>query len=303
MQTLQELRAQIQSTRDLGSIAKAMKALSAVRIRQSRETVASLRRYADTVEQGLQIMLLGGAALPRPPVDRPSRKAVAVVVGSDLGMVGQFNTRIASFARERLPGRVDAWEIIALGERVASQLTSEGEEVTARLHMPDTVETMASRVRDLLIALEKIRARLAPDLVLVFFNAYRSGASYEPVVLQLLPLDPSWLRELSERDWPERVLPGFNADRDELMSSVVREHLFVSLMRSIAESHASENASRLAAMESAERRIEERLSDLTGRMNQSRQQKMTEELLDILTGAKALEEREKDRHDERSDER
>lgn len=290
MHSAEELRSEIESARDLGSIAKAMKALSAVRIRQSRQAVESLRDYVDTVDRGFQILLRASSRVPGSEAPRRRGRAVAVVVGSDLGMVGTFNTSIVSFATEALEKRAREWEIIAIGERVASQLSYEGRRVVTTLTMPDTADAMASRVRELLLALEDARARVSPDRVLVFYNAYRSGSRYEPKIVQLLPLDREWLNDLAARDWDTGVLPGFQVDVDELMSALVREHLFVSLMRAIAESHASENASRLAAMESAERRIEERIEELTGRMNQSRQQKMTEELLDLMVGVMALEE-------------
>lgn len=290
MQSAEELRSEIESARDLGSIAKAMKALSAVRIRQSRQTVESLKEYVDTVERSFQILLRASRRIPGTEAPRRRGRALAVIVGSDLGMVGTFNTSIVSFATEALEERAREWETIAIGERVASQLSYERRRVATTLTMPDTVDAMASRVRELLLALEDARSRLSPDRVLVFYNAYRSGSRYEPEIVQLLPLDRKWLNDLSTRGWDTGVLPGFQVDVDELMSALVREHLFVSLMRAIAESHASENASRLAAMESAERRIEERIEELTGRMNQSRQQKMTEELLDLMVGVMALEE-------------
>jgi F-type H+-transporting ATPase subunit gamma len=84
------------------------------------------------------------------------------------------------------------------------------------------------------------------------------------------------------------VLPAFAMDPDHLFSALVRQYLFVSLYRALAESMASENASRLAAMQSAERNIGDRLDDLTRQFHQQRQTAITSELLDIAAGFEAL---------------
>jgi F-type H+-transporting ATPase subunit gamma len=82
--------------------------------------------------------------------------------------------------------------------------------------------------------------------------------------------------------------PAFASDWDALFSAVVRQHLFVTLHRAVAESLAAENASRLAAMHAAERNIDERLDALRGQFHLQRQTAITTELLDIVSGYEAL---------------
>jgi F-type H+-transporting ATPase subunit gamma len=81
----------------------------------------------------------------------------------------------------------------------------------------------------------------------------------------------------------------FTMEKGELFSTLIREYLFVSLFRSMAESLASENAARLASMQGAEKNIEERLDELYTAFHQQRQMAITEELLDIVSGFLALE--------------
>ena len=76
-----------------------------------------------------------------------------------------------------------------------------------------------------------------------------------------------------------------------MFSSLIREYLFVSLFRAFAESLASENASRLASMQGAEKNIEEMLAELNSSFHQRRQMSITEELLDIVVGFEALQEK------------
>lgn len=291
MQTMEDLRNQVESTRDLSSIARAMKALAAVRIRQSREAVESLGTYAQAVEKGFQILVRKERGrfdfAPRSP-----GPAVALVMGSDLGMVGGFNRSMAEFVRKELEG--SEARLVTVGERVASELRDGPGQIAARFSMPDRVDAMPERIQDLLLTLEELRARHDPQRVLAFHQAYLSGSEYEPRRIQLLPLDSTWLSALADKPWPTRVLPTYRVSSSRLLSSLVREHLFLSLFRAMAESHASENASRLAAMESAEQRIGDQLQELTGRLNQQRKQQMTEELLDIMAGAAALEDEEEE---------
>jgi F-type H+-transporting ATPase subunit gamma len=293
MQTMEDLRNQVESTRDLSSITRAMKALAAVRIRQSRKAVESLVLYSEAVERGFQIFLRNEevgrisslAALREGPT-------VALVMGSDLGMVGGFNRTMADFVTEKLGDETQEAEgwVVTVGERVAGELEVEGRRIAGRFSMPDTVEAMAERVQDLVLALERLREEHAPARILAFHQAYLSGSDYEPRKIQLLPLSRTWLAELADKPWPTRVLPSYKVEREKLLAGLVEQHLFLTLFRAMAESYASENASRLAAMESAEQKISERLDELTGRLKQQQKQQMTEELLDIMAGATALEE-------------
>jgi F-type H+-transporting ATPase subunit gamma len=88
--------------------------------------------------------------------------------------------------------------------------------------------------------------------------------------------------------WPSRSLPTFTMEREQLLPSLLRQHLFVLLYRSLVESLASENASRLASMQAAEHSIEERLEDLRTQFRYQRQHVITEELLDLVAGFEAL---------------
>jgi F-type H+-transporting ATPase subunit gamma len=292
--TLEQIRRQVQSAEDLHSISKAMKALAAVRIRQSRQAVESLDRYGRTVELALQVAV---RSRPREVLlmeeDERSSGVGAVVFGSDLGLAGRFNIRITDFALELLdedhPEREER-TVLAVGSRVAGQLESQGQPVALRLPAPDSVGAITSTVQELLVAIQEMRTGHQLERFHLFYNHYQHGASYRPHEVRLLPVNVEWLRGLEGRPWPTPVLPAFRMPWAPLFSALVREHLFVTLYAATALSQASENASRLASMEAAERRIEERLAELGGRLNQQRQQQITEELLDLLTGYLALEE-------------
>jgi F-type H+-transporting ATPase subunit gamma len=107
-------------------------------------------------------------------------------------------------------------------------------------------------------------------------------------MLHLLPLDMEWFRGLAKKKWTSRSIPIFTMDWDDLFSSLIRQYMFFSLYRALIESLASENASRLASMQKAEKNIEERLNELHIQYHSLRQESITMELLDIVTGFEAL---------------
>lgn len=306
MLTLEQIRRQVQGAEDLHSITKAMKALAAVRIRQSRRAVESLDRYERSLELALQVAVRNRPREVRLEEESGVSRGVGVVVfGSDLGLAGRFNIRIADFALETLAEEHPVDEpraVLAVGSRVAGQLEAQGQPVLFHLPAPDSVDAVTPTVQDLLMAIQRMRVERGLERFHLFYNHYHQGATYRPHRVHLLPINVDWLQGLEERPWPTDVLPTFRMPWDRLFSALVREHLFVTLYAAAAFSQASENASRLASMEAAERRIEERLGELEGRFNQQRQQRITEELLDLVVGYLALEEEEGDGEEDDDDE-
>ena len=293
MQTLQEMQRKIQSTKDLQSVVTTMKTLAAVSIRQYEQAANALKTYSVTVEMGLQALfrshLLRFGLIAR---QAPAHRIGAVVFGSDQGMCGSLNEQVASHALQRLgafPGDRGTHRLVAVGTRVLPLLEESDYPLDRSLNVPSSVTAITPVVQELLASIETWTTEHLVDQVYVFHSEPLSGGSYRPREVHLLPIDQTWLSKLGERKWPTKALPIFTMNGDVLFSALVREYLFVSLFRALADSLASENASRLAAMQGAEKNIEERLSELNAAFHQRRQMSITEELLDIVAGFEALE--------------
>lgn len=290
MATLQALRRQVEGAEDLHSIVRAMKSISAVRIRQFRVAVESLEDYARTLELGFHASLRGRRRIPLPH-PAPDAPAVAVVFGADQGLAGQFNTRVLELAEEAAADSASReLHVFAVGARLAERLAARRRRVAERFPAAGSIDEVGGVVRDLLVTCRRWREERGVERFTLFYNDYRGGASYEPVRVELLPLEAGWLQRLREEPWPGPSLPAYRIEWPALFELLVREHLFVTLYRACAESGAAENASRLSAMEAAESRIEERLGRLEDRLNRQRQQAITEELLEVVSGFRALEE-------------
>lgn len=291
MLTLDVVKRQIHTAEELQSVVKTMKALAAVSMRQYEQAVASLAEYNRTIEMGLQAVLRDKPALMTTAATATDGHVGALVLGSDQGLCGRFNDQIVDAALpiiQRLEPEAERRYVVALGARSAVRLEEMGQPVADTLSMPASLAGVTPMVQDLLIHLDTWRANRRLGRIVLFYNRLLSGSAYTPHTVHLIPYDGTRLYQLAAQGWPSRSLPTFTMDREQLLSSLLRQHLFVSLYRALVESLASENAARLASMQAAERSIDERLEALNTQFRYQRQHAITEELLDIVAGFEAL---------------
>ena len=289
--TTESLRRKISSASDLQSVVRTMKALAASSIGQYEKSVRALADYYRTVELGL------GACFREnePATTWMERKApthagatIAIVFGSDQGLVGQFNDVVADYAIKTLatlPGKCHIW---AVGERVHARLADAGLPLGGLFTVPNSVQAITPLVGQIQIESEAHRDKGENTPLWVFHNRPLSGALYEPVSQRLLPLDAQWQQGLANIHWPTTNLPEVIGRGTLTLRALIREYLFISLFRACAESLASENASRLAAMQRADKNINDLLEQLHGTFHQLRQSSIDEELFDVISGFEAL---------------
>jgi F-type H+-transporting ATPase subunit gamma len=294
METIDLLRRRLTVTQDLLEVVKIMKTLAAVNIRQYLRAVESLASYHRTVEMGLQIFLRHQDNWPL-AAPAGSRLLGAVLFGSEMGLCGQFNEQLVAFAQEKLRDlapRPDDRLYLAVGHRGLSRLEEEGVEVREFIPLPGTVAGIAAQVRGMVLKLVEWQEKLGVERIVLFHQRLISKAQFQPHLVNLLPLDYDWLTDLARRPWPNKVLPTYLMPAGPLFSGLLHQLFFVLLYRAFAESLASENASRLTAMQLAEENITNRLGDLRLSFNQMRQTAITEELLDIIAGYEALNQKD-----------
>lgn len=288
MPTLESLRRQIDTATDLQSVVSTMKTLAAVSIRQYEQAADALADYNRTVDLGFQILLRGDV---RRFEDVPVQGNVAVIIfGSDQGMCGQFNERIVEFAvdHHRQDHTQVPTSVLVVGARVTAALAEAGWDADETFHVPTSVSEITDLVEEMIPRLEFGQREYGITSMQIYFNRRSASAAFIPRHRQLLPISQQRIAAWRNEPWKSRSLPIFSGDRRELISSLVRQYLLVSLYRACTESLASENASRIAAMQAAEKNIDERLDDLQGAFNSLRQSTITEELLDVITGFEAL---------------
>ncbi|MFO8150129.1 MAG: F0F1 ATP synthase subunit gamma [Trueperaceae bacterium] len=284
------LRRRVESTETLQSVVQTMKALATVRIGQVRRAVKALDASAETLELAFQALLRREPELATFLVPVHSDAWAAVLFGSDHGLCGPFNERLARHAHTRLEPLAERHgppRLMVAGRRLRPRLAALGYDVERVVRLPGSVDAIEEAVLQVVDQVEAWQRDHGVSRVLVMHHRPTTGVAYRPHTLQLLPLDLEWLRELRERPWPTNRLPMLGLEGEELLRGLVRQQLAMLLVRAFAASQAAENAARLAAMESAESNVEERLSELRHAANLERQNAVTEELLDVQAAYQA----------------
>jgi F-type H+-transporting ATPase subunit gamma len=294
METLQEIGRRLSNARDLGSIVRTMKAMAAVSIRQYEKAVEALADYNRTTELGLVVLLQRRAAVGEVMARRAGPGTGIIVFGTDQGMVGQFNEQIVAFTAERLEKLnlpPESRRLLTVGVRLSTRLEDAGYAPGPVLDVPGSVGAISPAVQDLVWRIERWRHEHGVERVILFYNRLLSGAAYRPQQVQLWPIDLAQFEHLQDATWPNKVLPTHTMAWEPLFSALLRQHLFVTLFRAFAESLASENSARLVSMQAAERNTDERIAELQKQYHHQRQNAITSELLDIISGFEVLEEK------------
>ncbi len=288
METPERLLQRLNSLEDMDNIVGTMKALSAASIHQYEQAVTSLADYWRTVELGLHIVMRDSdkqSVQPHPPNGR----LAAVVFGSDHGLCGRFNEEIAEYTLKHLETIPTSFKpkILCVGLRVADKLKREGQSVEAVLNLPGGANQIGITIQEVLVYIDRWREDSGLEHLYLFHNRPSSRASYHPTRFHLLPLHLAHFHKYEGLAWPGPSLPTFTMNRDALLPTLLDQYFFISFFRACAESQSAEHGSRLAAMQAAEKNLDEHMEDLTGQYRRARQDAITTELLDIISGFEA----------------
>jgi F-type H+-transporting ATPase subunit gamma len=293
MATLEDLARHIEVAQDLQSVVRTMKTISAVAIRRHELAEQAMARYRETVELGLQVVLrdldrAGDGAEAGSPAG--GRTAV-VVVGSEIGLCGAFNDRLVTFALGSLAASgVDAGErlVLTIGARADASWRAEAELPAGHEEAPATVEALAHTVGAVLTRLDHWREEKSVGRLVLFYHRPGEEGGAVPVRARLLPIDPLWLEALHARPWVSRRLPVSIGPPEALLRQLIRQLLFARVFTAVIQSRTAEHAERLAAMQAADRSIADTIDDLHVAHRQKRQNVITAELLDIISGYEAI---------------
>lgn len=293
-ETLESLRRKITGAKELESVVRTMKVLAASNIGQYERAMRSLGDYCRTVEMGLTVYFrqfeeadTAARGSNGAPASDGAAAIDAVIIGSDQGLVGQFNDALADFALERLGGFPGLKRIWAVGERIHYRLKDSGVLPEGLFDVPGSAASITPLLSRIIIEREAGRKPGDETPFYIFHNRPSKGSVYEQASVRLLPLDDEWSLGLARRRWPTKKKPEVMHLGPPALAALVREYLFVVLFRACAESLASENACRLAAMQRAEKNIGELLEELNRSFHRLRQGSIDEELFDVISGFEA----------------
>lgn len=288
-QTLEILSRRTTSMQGIRSVVHTMKTLSVINSAPYEQAAKAIETYHDTVLDGLHAFVTHFGPIETPASDHPVQ--VLIVFGSDHGLCGNYNEALADHVAGHLPQSEDGPPtVLCVGAQMADALTDQHIVIEETFFPAASVDGVGRLANLLTQRLETIRTRAEPqDLAVSLAYVARDGAAGQrALIVPLLPLDQAVLDELAAKPWKSRSRPYFSMPANDLFRALVRNHLFATLFRAIAEALMTENAARLALMQQAERSVDEKLEELASETRTVRQDQITTELLDVIIGFEAL---------------
>ena len=287
MASLKSIKKRIVSVKSTRQITKAMKMVSAAKLRRAQENVVAARPYATKLREVMERLAVSQESDPHPLMVRreTSPRALIILVTSDRGLCGGFNANISKgverFIREHRDDYTEV-SITTIGRKGYDFLKNRqkiANNYTGIISKP-TYQAAS------LIAKEVIQGFLAEeyDDVFLFYNAFRSVMSQDITCEQLLPISPPASTEHEESSVEYIYEPA----KGELLGELLPKSIEVAIFKAMLESVASEHGARMTAMDSASKNATEMIGKLTLIYNRARQAAITTELMEIISGAESI---------------
>jgi len=290
--TLSDIKRRITSIQSTQKITSAMKMVSAAKLRRAQGAIESARPYAQRMRATLEEV--GSAEADHPLFERREAKnrLEIVVITSDRGLAGAYNGQVIKAAEVLVASRRSEFAEISLtivGKKAADYFKRpRGVEVSsARPVGPNVNYLEAKQIAGGLIArFEKGEI----DEVVVVHNEFVSTITQRVNLMPLLPfVPPADAADDAARDLEGRAPYEVEPNAARLLASLVPKAVEVEIFRALLENQAGEHAARMTAMDNATKNTEELIEKLTLEYNRARQAAITSELVEIITGAQALE--------------
>ncbi len=292
MASAREMRLRIKSVKNISQVTRALEAVSAAKVRKSVQAVTATRSYASKAWQVLTHVAQqpGRESLHPLLTERPTpRSALAIVITSDRGLAGAYNTNVIRFIAQyfdhyRLPVRY-----IAVGRKGADLLARRHKSLIADFSNLPAAPSFADVSAIGRMAVDEFQKGEADEVYLVYTD-FINMARQTTTMKKLLPLQlegDQHVMELEKRSGPAAAYE-YEPDMREILDEIIPRFAALQVYQAILESQASEHAARMVAMHNAT----ENARDLAGayelQYNKMRQQTITNDILDIVGGAEAL---------------
>ncbi len=292
MASAREMRLRIKSVKNISQVTRALEAVSAAKVRKSVQAVTATRAYASKAWQVLTHVAEqpGRHSLHPLLTERPNPKsALAIVITSDRGLAGAYNTNVIRFIAQqfdhyRLPVRY-----IAVGRKGADLLVRRRKALVADFSNLPAAPSFADVSAIGRLAVEEFEKGDADEVFLVYTD-FLNMARQETKIKKLLPLelqDSDQVMQFEKRNGPAAAYE-YEPDMREILDEIIPRFTALQVYQAILESQASEHAARMVAMHNATDNARELAGAYELQYNKMRQQTITNDILDIVGGAEAL---------------
>lgn len=294
MASLKDIRAQIGSTKNTQQITKAMKLVSAAKLRRAQNNIVNMRPYALTLRKVIaDIAVTNKVTHPLMVAKEQVNKVLLVVISSDRGLAGAFNSNINKFTEsyyEANKGSLEKIDFIFVGRKVNDYFARRG---------IAPIDYITKLEKDISYELaSQVAKRVMKDFldgnydeVRIVYNEFKSALSQQVVCETILPIDlglSAFHPEEDTRTGGFAVDMIFEPGPEKIIEQLLEKHFDLQVYRTMSESVAGEHGARMTAMENATNNARDMINKLTLTYNKLRQEKITTELIEIVSGAEAL---------------
>ena len=288
---LKEVRNRIKSVQSTQQITKAMKMVSAAKLRRAQDAIVQMRPYAQKLQEMLSNIVSNaegevGGSLAK---DRGTEKVLLIVITSDRGLAGGYNANIIKLTKltieekykaQRQKGHVTIWNVGKKGyeglTRANYNTNADFKDVFLNLSF-ETVQAVS-------VAAVKAFENKEFDVIELVYSEFKNAATQRFVVERFLPIP-----KLEKKEGVKKADFIFEPAKEELVAELMPKILNTQLFKAILDAHASEHGARMTAMDKASENANELLKGLKISYNRARQAAITTELTEIVSGAAALQ--------------
>jgi len=270
MATLKEIQVRLKSIKNIAKITKSMKMIASTKLVRAQKAMESARAYGEASHSLLKVL----------EPKATEGKTLIIACSSDRGLCGAIHGTIAKPIRNRLRQEADKMGVVVIGDKVRGQVTRANRNavVASFNSVGKNIPTFdeAAQITELVLAHKKISEFGKLE---VYYNRFKSVIAYE---LDVIPVFPENVLSVSDK------LSQFELEDDAVLKNLAEFTLANAVFHGLVEGNASEMAARRTAMENATKNASDMIDKLTMVYNRSRQATITNELVDIITGASAL---------------
>jgi F-type H+-transporting ATPase subunit gamma len=282
MANLKEIRNRIASVSSTMQITSAMKMVSAAKLKKAQDAITAMRPYADKLTELLQNLsaTLDADSGSKYSEQRELKNVLIVAITSNRGLCGAFNSNIikqANLVAERYDAKVS---VVAIGKKANDALSKNFEIISNQSPVYDdlTFDNVAA-IAEMLMAQFESKAF---DKIELVYNKFKNAATQVIMTEQFLPIEPI------ESDSAVSLDYIFEPSKEEIVETLIPKSLKTQLYKAIRDSFASEHGARMTAMHKATDNATELRDQLKLTYNKARQASITNEILEIVGGAEAL---------------
>lgn len=285
------LQKRIKTTQELRDIVNNMKMLSSVSIWQYERANKALDKYRRNLRNAFHALMLHGMEPQSVTDGNGVARYLYILIGTDNGMVGKFNKEIIEKVRADMRARKQQRKdvlFLVIGKRLAALAEQAGLNVYYAAGISNSVKIVGSMSESILLKIDEAVLREHINHVVVYSHRRVGNTSVVLDSRQIMPYDKDMWKNLREKKWDTNNFPMISSDKKRLFSALIKEGLLIAMIRLLNSSLAAEHYTRMTNMQEAEKNIDANLELMNLAYQQQRQENITDELIDIISGAEAM---------------